>query len=81
MQQEIAQRRMMSDVPDADVVIVNPQHYAVALKYDVAKAKSPFVVAKGVDELAFKIREIAEQNSVPIVVSPRLAVLFITPQM
>jgi flagellar biosynthetic protein FlhB len=73
LQYEMAQRRMMEDVPKADAVIVNPEHYAVALKYDVSHAKSPFVVAKGIDDMAFKIREIAVQHSVPIIVSPRLA--------
>tara|TARA_B100001094_G_C18195884_1_gene810893 strand:- start:12866 stop:14020 length:1155 start_codon:yes stop_codon:yes gene_type:complete len=73
LQQEIAQRQMMNDVPEADAVIVNPEHYAVALRYDLKKAKSPFVIAKGVDEIAFKIREVAKNNDVPIIVSPRLA--------
>jgi flagellar biosynthetic protein FlhB len=64
MQREAAQRRMMGAVPDADVVITNPTHYAVALKY-TGGAGAPIVVAKGIEETAFKIREIAKENNVP----------------
>jgi flagellar biosynthesis protein FlhB len=67
-----ARARMMGAVPDADVVVTNPTHYAVALKYDGASA-APQVVAKGMDHVAFKIREIAEANGVPIVPDPPLA--------
>lgn len=63
---EIASRRMMADVPGADVVIVNPTHYAVALKWDRAKGGAPVCVAKGQDELALRIREIAREAGVPI---------------
>ncbi|WP_163935801.1 flagellar biosynthesis protein FlhB [Paraferrimonas sp. SM1919] len=73
LQREISQRKMMAEVPTADVVIVNPEHYAVALKYEVAKAKAPFVVAKGTDEIAFKIRQIAKEHEVVIVPSAALA--------
>ena len=73
LQYEISQRRMMQDLPDADAVIVNPDHFAVAVKYDTMKAKAPFVIAKGVDGMAFKIREIANEFNIPIVVSPKLA--------
>jgi flagellar biosynthesis protein FlhB len=71
-QVEQSRRRMISEVPDADVVVVNPTHYAVALKYDGSKA-APEVVAKGVDHIALKIREVAEEAGVPIVHQPPLA--------
>jgi flagellar biosynthetic protein FlhB len=71
-QREMSQRRMMQDVPDADVVVTNPTHYSVALKYDTEKAGAPIVLAKGVDELAMQIRKIAKGNEVPIVESPIL---------
>ena len=64
---QMARQRMMSSVPGADVVVTNPTHYSVAIKYDKTKAPAPMVVAKGVDYLAFQIREIAKQNGVPIV--------------
>jgi flagellar biosynthetic protein FlhB len=73
MQQQIARRRMMHKVPTADVVIVNPTHFAVALKYDPAKMRAPRVLAKGVDLVALNIRRIAEEHRVPIFDSPRLA--------
>jgi flagellar biosynthesis protein FlhB len=71
-QVEAARRRMLSDVPSADVVVVNPTHYAVALRYDGTKP-APELVAKGVDELARKIREIAEEAGISIVSAPPLA--------
>ncbi|MCF6434724.1 MULTISPECIES: flagellar biosynthesis protein FlhB [Pseudoalteromonas] len=71
-QREMSQRRMMQDVPDADVVVTNPTHYSVALKYDTEKAGAPMVVAKGVDEIAMQIRKVAIGNEVPIVESPAL---------
>ncbi len=73
LQMEMAQRRMMQDVPDADVIITNPEHYSVALKYDEAKGGAPILLAKGVDDLAFKIREIATEHEIPIVPSPQLS--------
>ncbi len=73
MQQAAAQRRMMDEVPKADVVITNPTHYAVALRYDEARASAPVVVAKGAELIAARIREIASENEVPLVESPRLA--------
>jgi flagellar biosynthetic protein FlhB len=73
VQQQISQNRMMNDVPDADVIIVNPEHYAIALKYDANKSEVPFVVAKGLDDVAMRIREIAKENHVPIVSAPPLA--------
>ncbi|MGB6137847.1 MAG: flagellar biosynthesis protein FlhB [Shewanella sp.] len=73
MQHEMAQRRMMTEVPNADVIVVNPEHYAVAVKYDVSRSSAPFLVAKGVDDVAFKIREIAREHNVAIVSAPPLA--------
>ena len=70
---ERARRRMMAAVPGADVVVTNPTHYAVALKYDQATMAAPRVVAKGVDHLAQKIREVAKQHGVPVVENPPLA--------
>lgn len=73
LQQEMSQRRMMADVPTADVVITNPTHYSVALKYDTEGMNAPVVVAKGVDETALKIREIAKEHNVPQMQAPPLA--------
>jgi flagellar biosynthetic protein FlhB len=73
MQQQFARRRMMTKVPGADVVIVNPTHFAVALKYDPNKMRAPLVLAKGVDLVALNIRRIAEENRVPIFEAPKLA--------
>jgi flagellar biosynthetic protein FlhB len=73
MQQQLARRRMMHKVPAADVVIVNPTHFAVALKYDPNKMRAPRVLAKGVDLVALNIRRIATENQVPIFDSPKLA--------
>ncbi len=67
IQMQMARQRMMSKVPEADVVVTNPTHYAVAIKYDKTVAPAPLVTAKGVDYLAFQIREIAKSNNVPIV--------------
>jgi len=67
IQMQMAKQRMMSSVPQADVVVTNPTHYAVAIQYDKSKAPAPIVVAKGVDYLAFQIRDIAKKNNVPIV--------------
>lgn len=72
-QREASQRRMMSEVPKADVVVTNPTHYAVALKYDADKQAAPMVVAKGKMLIAQRIREIAEENNVPIVENVQLA--------
>lgn len=63
---DIAMNQMLSDVPDADVIIVNPTHYAVALKWDRFRGGAPICVAKGVDEIAARIREVANENGVPI---------------
>ncbi len=72
LQREMAQRRMMQDVPGADVVITNPTHYAVALKYDQRTMAAPVVVAKGADTMAFKIMEVARENKVDILRTPPL---------
>ncbi len=72
-QMEIASKRMMADVPTADVVITNPTHYAVAIKYDEEKSHAPIVVAKGMDKLALKIKEVARENGVHIVENKPLA--------
>lgn len=72
LQREMANRRMMQDVPTADVVITNPTHYAVALKYDQQKMAAPIVVAKGADQVAFKIMEIAREHKVDIMRTPPL---------
>ena len=73
LQREMAERRMMQAVPDADVVITNPTHFAVALKYDAGKGGAPMLVAKGGDFLALKIREIAQEHKVTVLESPALA--------
>jgi len=67
IQNQMARQRMMSAVPKADVVVTNPTHYAVAIQYDKTVAPAPIVIAKGVDYLAFQIRDIAKNNNVPIV--------------
>lgn len=72
-QREMAMRRMMQEIPSADVVITNPTHYAVALKYDESKMDAPFVVAKGVDYVAQKIKYIAKENGVIMVENRPLA--------
>ncbi|WP_338474427.1 flagellar biosynthesis protein FlhB [Pseudomonas sp. MS646] len=73
LQREVSQRRMMAAIPEADVVITNPTHYAVALKYDPEKGNAPVLLAKGSDFLALKIREIAVANQVMLLESPALA--------
>jgi len=73
VQQEIARRRMLADVPDADVVITNPEHFSVAVRYDSAAMGAPVVLAKGVDEMAMRIRDVARTSRVVMVQSPPLA--------
>ncbi|WP_095110677.1 flagellar biosynthesis protein FlhB [Pseudomonas sp. Irchel 3E20] len=73
VQYEMSQRRMMASVPDADVIITNPTHYAVALKYDPEKGAAPMLLAKGSDFTALKIREIAVANDILLLESPALA--------
>jgi flagellar biosynthetic protein FlhB len=72
-QRALARGRMMQEIPKADVIVTNPTHFAVALKYDDQKMRAPIVVAKGTDLLAARIREIATENGVPIVEAPPLA--------
>ncbi len=64
--QEIAMNQMLSDVPKADVIVVNPTHYAVALQWSRNQGEAPVVTAKGVDEVARRIREIAHESAIPI---------------
>ena len=73
LQREAARRRMMAEIPKADVVVTNPTHYAVALRYQGESMHAPKVVAKGVHLLAARIRELAEENRVPILEAPPLA--------
>lgn len=71
--QEVSQKRMMQDVPKADVVITNPTHFAVALKYEAKVSSAPVVLAKGEDYLAQKIKEVARENKIEIVENKPLA--------
>jgi flagellar biosynthesis protein FlhB len=73
LQREMARRRMMEAVPTADVIITNPEHFSVALRYDPDKRGAPVVVAKGVDHMAMKIREIANAHKVQLLPAPSLA--------
>ena len=73
LQMQAARKRMMAAVPEANVVVTNPTHYAVALQYDQSRAAAPFVVAKGTDEIALYIRQVAAENQVEVVEFPRLA--------
>lgn len=68
-----ARARMMQEIPNADVVVTNPTHYAVALRYDKAKEQAPRIVAMGVDNIALRIRELANENDVPLYEDPPLA--------
>ena len=71
--QQLAMKRMASEVPKADVIVTNPTHYAIALKYDADKSNAPKVVAKGMDLVALRIREIAAEHGIPIIERPPLA--------
>jgi flagellar biosynthetic protein FlhB len=73
MQREMARRRMMAEIPTADVVVTNPTHFSVALKYTENGMGAPVVVAKGTHLMAAKIKEIAKANNVPILEAPPLA--------
>jgi flagellar biosynthetic protein FlhB len=73
LQREMARRRMMAEVPKADVVVTNPAHFSVALRYDASRMSAPIVVAKGRGELALKIREIAREHNVALLEAPALA--------
>ena len=70
---QLAKKRMMTDVPTADVIVTNPTHFAVALKYDGLRMAAPIVVAKGQDLMALKIRELAIEHDIPIIENPPLA--------
>ena len=72
-QRQMSMKRMMQEVPNADVVITNPTHFAVALKYDTQKSPAPFVIAKGQDYIALRIKEMAQQNKVQVVENKQLA--------
>lgn len=73
IQMQASRKRMMAEVPHADVVITNPTHYAVAIKYDEQKSHAPIVVAKGMDNIAQQIKKVARENNVHIVQNPPLA--------
>ncbi|NOH54922.1 flagellar biosynthesis protein FlhB [Vibrio coralliilyticus] len=73
LQREAAQRRMMSEVPQADVIVTNPEHFSVALRYKQDTDKAPIVVAKGTDHMALKIREIAREHDIYVIPAPPLA--------
>lgn len=73
LRMERARKRMMAAVPNADVIITNPTHFAVALQYDEQTMSAPTIIAKGSDKVALKIREIAEQNKIPVMRNPPLA--------
>lgn len=73
LRQERARQRMMQAVPDSDVVITNPTHFAIALRYDRETSPAPILVAKGKDQIALRIKTVAEENNVPVVQNPPLA--------
>ena len=73
VQREMAMNRMMADVPDATVVVTNPTHYAVALQYSRRRGRAPRVVAKGMDHLALRIRDLARESEVAVIEDPPLA--------
>ncbi|MDF5078576.1 flagellar type III secretion system protein FlhB, partial [Vibrio parahaemolyticus] len=73
LQREAAQRRMMADVPQADVIVTNPEHFSVALRYKQKTDRAPVVIAKGTDHMAMKIREVAREHDITIVPAPPLA--------
>jgi flagellar biosynthetic protein FlhB len=70
---ELSRKRMMAAVPEADVVVTNPTHFSVALRYDADRAEAPEVVAKGKGHVALRIRELAREHGVPVVPDPPLA--------
>lgn len=73
LQYQMTQNRMLSNLPEADVIVTNPQHYAVALKYQQGGSAAPVMIGKGIDFMALRIREVAKEHSIPIVESPVLA--------
>jgi flagellar biosynthetic protein FlhB len=79
MQRAMSQQRMMSDVPDADVVVNNPTHYSVALKYQDGSLGAPKVVAKGSGLIALRIRELAESHRVPMLEAPPAGACTVSP--
>ena len=82
LQRAMARRSARKTVPTADVVIVNPEHYAVALKYDESRAEAPYVVAKGVDEMALYIRQIAEEHQIEVLpLAPLARAIYNTSQV
>src|SRR5450830_1872805 len=82
LQQQLGRRSVRKTVPDADVVIVNPEHYAVALKYDQDRAEAPFVVAKGVDEMALYIKQVAKEHNIETLeLPPRARAIYNTSQV
>ncbi len=72
-QRQMSMRRMMQEIPKADVVITNPTHYAVAIKYDIQKASAPYVIAKGQDYVAMRIKQVAAENKIQVVENKPLA--------
>ncbi|MDO8548932.1 MAG: EscU/YscU/HrcU family type III secretion system export apparatus switch protein, partial [Ignavibacteria bacterium] len=72
-QRQISMKRMMQQVPKADVIITNPTHFAVAVKYDAKKSEAPIVIAKGQDFIALRIKEVAKENKIEIVENKPLA--------
>lgn len=73
LQYQMTQNRMLSNLPQADVVVTNPQHYAVALRYEQGGSSAPVMIGKGIDFMALRIREVAKEHDIPIVESPILA--------
>lgn len=73
IQQQMARKRMMADVPKADVIVTNPTHLSVAIKYDSENMDAPMIIAKGADFIAMRIREIARENKIPIIENPPVA--------
>lgn len=73
LQYQMTQNRMLSGLPEADVIVTNPQHYAVALKYQQGTSAAPVMIGKGIDFMALRIREVAREHDIPIVESPVLA--------
>ena len=71
-QQQMAKRRMMAEVPKADIIVTNPTHFAVALKYSDKEMRAPRVVAKGTDLVALRIRALAEEHKIPVLEAPPL---------
>jgi flagellar biosynthetic protein FlhB len=73
IQREMARKRMMADVPKADVIVTNPTHISVAIQYDSKKMDAPIILAKGADHIAMRIRELARENDIPIIENPPVA--------